>query len=110
MNDDPFCIGPDVYSFPSGHASRATLIAIFFIFLYPVSFLFWAPLFAWWFTVSISRLIMFRHHILDVLGGVLLGLIEALMMAVIWVGPEAASTLVRWISDERTAGSEAEVD
>lgn len=53
---------------------------------------------------------MFRHHILDVLGGVLLGLIEALMMAVIWVGPEAASTLVRWISDERTAGSEAEVD
>lgn len=110
VNDDPFCVGPDVYSFPSGHASRSTLITIFFFALYPMSFLFWPPLFAWWFAICISRIIMYRHHILDVLGGIVLGIIEAIVMAFIWFGPDASTTLVRWISDERTSGSEAEVD
>ncbi|GAB1860393.1 Phospholipid phosphatase 6 [Camponotus japonicus] len=43
-NDDSFTIGPDKYSFPSGHASRATFIV----------------------------LLLRRHHIFDVLVGVFL--------------------------------------
>ncbi|CAO1415054.1 unnamed protein product, partial [Diamesa serratosioi] len=105
-NDDPFCIGPDVYSFPSGHASRSTLIFFFFTTLFPVSFMFWGPLFAWWFSICISRMLLFRHHILDVLGGVFVGTTEALLMAFIWVGPEKATSLVNWISDDRVSGSD----
>lgn len=55
VNDDPFCIGPDVYSFPSGHASRSSLLLGFFMFLYPFPILFWPALCAWWFSICISR-------------------------------------------------------
>lgn len=56
-----------------------------------------------------SRLLLYRHHILDVVGGIVLGLIETLLMAIIWIGPEAAESFVKWISDERVAGSDAEL-
>lgn len=55
VNDDPFYIGPDVYSFPSGHASRSSLLLGFFTVLYPLSWFCWPPLFAWWFAICISR-------------------------------------------------------
>jgi presqualene diphosphate phosphatase len=74
-----------------------------------MSFFFWPPIFAWWFSVCISRLLLYRHHILDVVGGVFLGLFESLIMAVIWLGPEASANLVSWISDDRISGSDAEI-
>jgi len=109
VNDDPFCIGPDVYSFPSGHASRSSLLLGFFICLSPFPYLFWPPLLAWWFAIAISRLLLYKHHILDVIGGVVIGFLEALLMAIIWIGPETAASLVNWISDDRTAGNDAEI-
>jgi len=55
------------------------------------------------------RLLMYRHHILDVFGGIILGFFEALVMAVLWFGPETSKFLVSWISDEKIAGSDAEI-
>ena len=52
---------------------------------------------------------MYRHHILDVFGGIILGFFEALVMAVLWFGPETSKFLVSWISDEKIAGSDAEI-
>lgn len=67
VNDDPFCIGPDVYSFPSGHASRSSLLLGFFIFLYPFSFLFWPAICAWWLVICVSRWVQHEHWcILDI--------------------------------------------
>jgi len=54
-------------------------------------------------------LLLYRHHILDVIGGVVLGFFEVIVMAIIWFGPEASASLVKWISDERTAGNDAEI-
>jgi hypothetical protein len=61
------------------------------------------------FPIFFYRLLLFRHHILDVVGGVFLGLIEGLVMAVIWIGPETATYLVKWISDDRISGNDAEL-
>lgn len=55
------------------------------------------------------RLLLYKHHILDVLGGVVVGFLEVLVMALIWVGPETASSLVSWISSDRIAGNDAEI-
>lgn len=44
----------------------------------------------------------------DVIGGVIVGTTETLIMAFIWVGPEKAISLVNWISDDRVSGSDAE--
>ncbi|KAG5677486.1 hypothetical protein PVAND_007244 [Polypedilum vanderplanki] len=109
INDDPFSIGPDQYSFPSGHASRASMLLIFFTCLYSLPMLFWPPLLAWWFSISISRLLLYRHHILDVVAGVLIGFTEALIIGLIWIGPKTATEFIKWISDEKTAGSDAEI-
>lgn len=42
--DDPFAVGPDKFSFPSGHASRAFFVATFFIALSPFHWIFYGPL------------------------------------------------------------------
>jgi len=109
VNDDPFCIGPDVYSFPSGHASRSSMLLGFFTCLYPLSVFFWPPLVAWWFAIALSRLLLFRHHILDVIAGIVIGFLEAMVMAIIWIGPETATSLIKWISDDRVSGNDAEI-
>lgn len=63
----------DKYAFPSGHTSRCVALAILFCFMSPFHletnlFCAWAGL------VSISRVLIGRHHILDVLAGILAGI------------------------------------
>ena len=41
----------------------------------------------------VSRVLLGRHHILDVLGGVVVGVIEYLLMTMTWMDKESA---VRW--------------
>ncbi|XP_054275130.1 polyisoprenoid diphosphate/phosphate phosphohydrolase PLPP6-like [Macrosteles quadrilineatus] len=102
-------IGPDVYSFPSGHVSRACFIAYFFLILYPIHFIFRLPLLAWVFSVSASRILLRRHHLLDVFAGVLLGIVNALLISLIWLSENTAVYIVSFISDERIEGSEYDV-
>lgn len=61
------------------------------------------------FNLSSFRLLLYRHHILDVVAGVVIGFFEAFLMAIIWLGPETCLSLVRWISDERNIGNDAEL-
>lgn len=101
VNDDIFSIGPDKFSFPSGHASRAVFMATFFTILSPVPLIFWPPLIAWAAAVCLSRLLMYRHHILDVIAGALLGLVEAFILAVVWCDAETSLGIMQWISDDK---------
>ncbi len=61
----------DPHSFPSGHAARATLLAILGLGLGPplwgIGLLIWAPL------VSLSRVCLGLHYLSDVLAGAILG-------------------------------------
>ncbi len=75
----------DPHSFPSGHATRAALLAVMAVTLGPAWFgaliAIWAPL------VCLSRVLTGVHYISDILGGMALGLMMgALMTAVspIW--------------------------
>ena len=68
--DDQFCqFGVDRHSFPSGHASRAIYVALFFNNFTLWSFIIWI----WAISVCFSRILLGRHHIGDVIGGVILG-------------------------------------
>lgn len=95
-NDDPFSIGPDKYSFPSGHASRAMFISYFFE-LWTISFIYALPLLAWSLSVCLSRIMMRRHHVLDVMVGAGLGLFEGVLMRYIYFGKETCTYLISWI-------------
>lgn len=96
-------------SFPSGHASRTAFITFFFLNLHPVSMFLWPPLLAWSTAVCLSRLIMERHHLLDIICGVLLGIVEGLLMALIWCEQETATSLLSYITDEKVEGGEYHV-
>eukprot|EP01064_Diplonema_japonicum_P016302 TRINITY_DN24301_c0_g1_i1.p1 TRINITY_DN24301_c0_g1~~TRINITY_DN24301_c0_g1_i1.p1 ORF type:complete len:213 (+),score=21.51 TRINITY_DN24301_c0_g1_i1:50-640(+) len=74
-NKTAMFLGPDQHSFPSGHTSRVW--SIYFVvsllvpsFPYPIVSLIWAV------TVSLSRLLVGRHYIGDLVGGFLLALLN----------------------------------
>jgi undecaprenyl-diphosphatase len=80
----------DPHSFPSGHAARAFLIAVFSIGLGPAwlatLLCIWAPL------VSLARVSMGVHYVSDVIAGAILGVIVGL------VGLQFAPAFLSWIS------------
>lgn len=68
----------DPHSFPSGHAARAAMLAVLAITLGPrwlgVVLLVWAPL------VALARVVMGLHFLSDILVGMLVGVILALII------------------------------
>ncbi|XP_078041979.1 polyisoprenoid diphosphate/phosphate phosphohydrolase PLPP6 [Augochlora pura] len=106
INDDPLALGPDKYSFPSGHASRAMLLFYFFYYLWPLPTLFHPSLLAWVVAISLSRLLMRRHYILDISAGLVIGYAEGILMSILYLEPETCSNLVSWITDEKMEGTE----
>lgn len=102
-------MGPDVYSFPSGHASRAVFVVFFFMYLWPISIIFYPPLLAWATSVCLSRILMNRHYILDVVAGCLLGVLEGLLISFFWLEESTAKSLFYIFSDEKLDGGEYHV-
>ncbi|KAI5735438.1 phospholipid phosphatase 6 [Diaphorina citri] len=94
-------VGPDKFSFPSGHVSRAVYITFFFLYLHPVvNFFLRAPLLSWCTSLALSRVLLRRHFILDVLGGFVLGLLEAAFISYIWFEKDTCTYLVTFLSDQ----------
>ncbi|XP_065213591.1 polyisoprenoid diphosphate/phosphate phosphohydrolase PLPP6 [Planococcus citri] len=106
---DALEISVDKFSFPSGHVSRAVFILYFFLYLYPINLIFIPPLLAWCVSVSVSRILLRRHHLLDVLGGVVLGLFEGFVMNYLWLSAGSAFYIIEWITDEKFDGGEYHV-
>lgn len=102
-------MGPDVFSFPSGHASRSVFVVYFFMHLWPLPMIFYPPLLAWMTAICLSRILMSRHYILDVLGGCALGLFNGLLMNLLWIEDETARSLMSIVSDEKLDGGEYHV-
>ena len=75
-HDDVLSIGPDKFSFPSGHTSRAVFLLFYFI---RVSFFEHIPvpmIVLWLSAVVASRVLLGRHYVSDVLAGILFGMLE----------------------------------
>lgn len=56
------------------------------------------------------RLLLYRHHILDVVGGIVIGFFEVGIVAVLWVGPESSASFIKSMLGAKTAGSDAELE
>lgn len=89
-------IGPDRYSFPSGHCTRAIIVCVFatahLINLMLVGYrdhlvlrtLGLAFILAWTVSMAPSRIALGRHYLLDCLLGYILGMFEIVISAVLW--------------------------
>jgi len=77
-------VSVDNYSFPSGHSTRAAMVAgLFAVFLTSE---FWRFLIGCWaLCVSASRVILGRHHVSDVLCGFLIGILQCWVVCTMWV-------------------------
>lgn len=62
----------DKHSFPSGHCSRSTYVALIFSLYFHQSFISLLVT-LWTISVCVSRVLLGRHHILDCVAGALLG-------------------------------------
>lgn len=102
--NDMLVIGPDKFSFPSGHASRSSFVVLFFTVLCPISTVWWLPLMAWCICVCFSRLIIQRHYILDIVGGILIGSIEAYLLYFLWIGENASQNIINFVSNDYLPG------
>nr|CAH7713221.1 unnamed protein product [Callosobruchus chinensis] len=108
-NDPLGQMGPDIYSFPSGHASRSVFVAYFFLVLYPFHFVCYPPILAWTTCICLSRILMRRHYILDVIAGICLGLLNGLLVGWLWIGQDTALWMINYISDDKLDGGEFHV-
>lgn len=54
----------------------------------------------WAFSVSVSRILLKRHHLLDVAGGVVFGFVEGWLISHLWLSKATALWLVQYLSDE----------
>lgn len=99
-DDMAMTVGVDKFSFPSGHASRAAAIMFFFVMLYPLHPILALPVVAWALAVKVSRVLLGRHHILDVLGGILVGLFEYLAMSLVWMDKDSAAGWSQYFGGE----------
>lgn len=87
-------VSVDNYSFPSGHSTRAAMVAGLF-----AAFLingFWRILIGYWAVcVSASRVILGRHHVSDVVCGVVIGLLQFwIVYTIIWVPNDTCQELL----------------
>ena len=88
----------DPYSFPSGHASRTSMLAVLALLLgftwLGIILLIWMAL------VSIARVWMGVHYLSDILAGMVLGAAFALLMAALapWF-----YSILPWIFSDRTS-------
>jgi membrane-associated phospholipid phosphatase len=107
--NDLTVIGPDKFSFPSGHSSRTFFITYFFIYNWPVYPIFIPFLLCWSISICISRILMRRHYLLDVLAGALLGIFESYFISLIYLENETCTNLIWWLTDEKLDGGEYHV-
>lgn len=93
----------DQYSFPSGHATRAGLNATFVAALqadFPdkvagiwKSKAFLAAVVVWAVAVAVSRVALGRHHVVDVVVGLAMGVLYVAVWRYCWIADEAADGL-----------------
>jgi undecaprenyl-diphosphatase len=74
---EKWAIATDKYAFPSGHAARAGAVAVTLAFAFPqYAFL----CFLWAGLVALARVILARHYITDVAGGLLFGVMVSFLL------------------------------
>lgn len=74
---EKWAISTDKYAFPSGHASRAGAVAVTLAFAFPQYALL---CFLWAGLVALARVLLSRHYVADVAGGLLFGILVGIIL------------------------------
>jgi presqualene diphosphate phosphatase len=91
-HNDVLSIGPDKFSFPSGHTSRAVFLLFYLIGVNFFPHIPTALLVIWLSSCVASRIVLGRHYISDVLAGILFGILEY------WIAANVSPLVKRLVS------------
>ncbi|XP_076826043.1 polyisoprenoid diphosphate/phosphate phosphohydrolase PLPP6-like [Clavelina lepadiformis] len=88
-------VSVDKFSFPSGHATRVAMVSVFFLEKLMISFTVRLLLVTWAFCVGISRVILGRHHVSDVVVGFVVGYLQYRWILIpLWLNEGVVSYLL----------------
>lgn len=88
------------YSFPSGHTTRAALIAAFATSNIRLQNPILGVVWSWAIAVSSSRVILGRHYVLDVICGFGIGILENLIAKWFWIPKDTCMLLLKPIHED----------
>lgn len=84
----------DVYAFPAGHASRAAMVSKFFLSHLVLAVPLRVLLLLWALCVGLSRVMIGRHHITDVLSGFAIGYFQFRLVELVWMSSNTCQMLI----------------
>ena len=93
-------VSVDHYSFPSGHATRMGLLAIFFCYHFDLGNVGTCLFVSWTVAVAVSRLMLGRHYVSDVLSGYTIGLLQYRMLLWLWLTESQCETIISFIEED----------
>lgn len=88
------CVAMDIYSFPAAHASRAAMVSKFLLSHLVLAVPLRVLLVLWAFLVGLSRVLLGRHHLTDMVCGFALGLLHFSLMETVWLSSSTCQTLI----------------
>lgn len=100
--DDMFgTVSVDRYSFPSGHATRASMLACLLMVHFSLGMPANCLYLVWMMSVAVSRIILGRHHVSDVVCGLLIGLgTYYILVNWLWLSVETCEAIILPIQEE----------
>ncbi|XP_073909085.1 inactive phospholipid phosphatase 7 isoform X4 [Castor canadensis] len=84
----------DIYAFPAGHASRAAMVSKFFLSHLVLAVPLRVLLVLWAFCVGLSRVMIGRHHITDVVSGFIFGYFQFRLVELVWMSSNTCQMLI----------------
>uniref|UniRef100_A0A8C3N052 Phospholipid phosphatase 7 (inactive) n=1 Tax=Geospiza parvula TaxID=87175 RepID=A0A8C3N052_GEOPR len=84
----------DTYAFPAGHASRVAMLSKFFLNHLVLAIPLRILLVLWALCVGLSRVMIGRHHITDVLSGFVFGYLQFRLVELIWMSSNTCQMLI----------------
>ena len=100
-SDMALTVKVDQHSFPSGHATRAVMVALLLIAKFELTGKLQAAVLIWMVAVPVSRILLGRHHVLDVTAGIIFGVMEYLLILnYLWMSQQTCMDLLQPIHED----------
>ena len=102
-------VSVDKFSFPSGHATRAMLITLL-VWSSECCIIFKLLFLAWGVSVTCSRVLLGRHHVLDILAGVFISFVQYFIVSCVWISEDMAGYIALALLGYRSNDANYEAD
>ncbi|XP_071947183.1 polyisoprenoid diphosphate/phosphate phosphohydrolase PLPP6-like [Antedon mediterranea] len=96
--DDMFLtVAVDNFSFPSGHCTRAGMVAWIYIITFDPGWIPYMAAVSWSLCIALSRVMLGRHHFTDIVCGLFIGYLQALIVCYFWLNIEICQYIKQFL-------------